>query len=32
MAILPPKELSEKTCDNMQSMGILAIQDAKRID
>lgn len=32
MAILGPAELSEKTCSNMESMGKLAVEYAKRID
>lgn len=32
MAILPPKELSEKTCTNIESMAKLSVEYAKRID
>jgi 26S proteasome regulatory subunit N11 len=32
MTILPPNELSEKTCSNIESMGKLAVEYAKRID
>ena len=32
MTLIPPKELSEKTCSNMESMGKLAVDYAKRID